>query len=264
MKAAITVDPSFLSVPLLNVVLGTKVPSEQDMRSALEGSFGDRVSGFTQSSQPNTFVAELDGGDYLIHLTVVEGQHENPEEAYSIHPVLTGDPSVLDTVRSQLIVTLLPQNKLQEESKQFRTERYSHIIHHAQVTAVLSQLPGTVAVHNTMGRVTFSQKIFIDGVKESFLPMCAISVWLTQGPSGINAYTVGMAAGGHPELQVLGSSDDPTELYYKLGDLAHYALAKKPLKDGDTMAFSADAPPITISDATWTVDPNVPALTIDM
>lgn len=262
-KAAITVDPTFLAAPLLNVVLGTELPTEEQLRAVLEGSFGDRVSNFTRGSQPFTFAAELDGA-YLIHMTVIEGQHENPAEAYSIHPVLTGDSAVLERVRSQLIVTLLPQNTLAEETKQFRDARFSHVVHHAQVTAVLAQLPGTVAVHNTMGQVTFSQKIFIEGVKETFLPMCAISVWLTQGTGGISGYTVGMAAAGHPELQVMDSSADPTELYYQLGDLAHYALAKQPLKDGDTMAFAADAPPISIADANWIVDPKVPALTVDL
>lgn len=264
MKAAITVDPSFLSVPLLDVVLGTNVPTAEQLSAVLSGSFGDRVSGFTPTSQPNMYAAELDGR-YLIHITVIEGQVEDPAESYAVHPVLTGpDPSIVERVQSQVLVALMPQNELQQETKQFRDDRYEHILHHAQVAAVLSQLPGTLAVHCTMGQVTFSQKIFADGVQENFFPMCAVSVWLTQGESGINAYTLGMAAAGHPELQVLNSPADPTQLYYQLGDLAHYALANQPLKDGDTMAFSADAPPITIADANWVVDSAVPALTISL
>lgn len=252
-------NQSIVDRPLLTVVLGTDVPTGDALQRCLETAFPQRISNFGPGTQPFMFSGELDG-EYLIHLTVIDGPVENPDEALAVHPVLTGDPAPLQNIRSQVLVSVLPSNDRMVDTKgPGRIDFYSL---HAQVTAALAELPGTIAVHSVMAQATITKDVYIEGARMGYLCSTSVSVWLTQGHSGINAYTLGMTQAGHPELQVVDSSMDVNELFQSVEAMAQHALTSQPLKDGDTLAFSADAPPVAIESDQWLVDPSVPALRI--
>ena len=58
---------------------------------------------------------------------------------------------------------------------------------------------------------------------------------------GINAYTMGMAALGWDEMEIIGADDDPSNVASFLYDVAYHLLFNRMhLRDGDTFGFYED------------------------
>ena len=56
---------------------------------------------------------------------------------------------------------------------------------------------------------------------------------------------------------------DPTDLYYKLANIADHVLQGATVKDGDTLSFEQGQPPLTVQKEPWYVDESYPAVTIN-
>ena len=56
---------------------------------------------------------------------------------------------------------------------------------------------------------------------------------------------------------------DPTDLYYKLANIADHILQGATVKGGDTLAFEEGQPRLTITEEPWFVDQDFPAVTIN-
>lgn len=256
------VDQQYISAALLNVVLMTREASLDEIQAHLANSFGDRLGEF-QASDSGLLSVELDE-EHLISITVLDGPPTDPNEAYSLHPVLTGDPSALEDVQAQVLITAFPSNAALENVRSNREDRMVQIILHAQITAAIAALDGVAAIHNLMGNVTTAPKTYVEAVTNGDHAMYSASVWLTQTDSGITAYTVGMVRAGHPELVAENSASDPSTLFYAMLDLANYALSGATLKDGDTFAFSANAESLTIQDTVYPSDSSIPAVRVSL
>ena len=256
------VDQQFISAPLLDVALLSRVPQLSEIETRLQNSFGDRL-GECHIKEEGILSAELDGKN-LVNVALLDGPPVDPDSAYSLHPVLTGDPSGLEDVQAQLLITLLPSNDELQQVRSSREARIAQINTHAQVTAALAALEGVEAVHNIVGNVTVSPKIFVEAVTNNDPAMYSASVWLAQTDSGITAYTIGLVQAGHPELIAENSAQDPSALFYTMCDLVNYALSSGTFKDGDTFAFSADAQPLSITSTTYPTDSSVPALRVSL
>lgn len=254
-----TVTPELMRASLLNVLMTSHDIDLQAAADVLQHALGERLG--EPDFGEGTLRVEIDG-NHLAHIMQVDFPPKEPAEAYRPHPVQSGELD-LDAITGQLLVTLLPRDKVLTQGRQAREPRMVSLTLHAQVTAALASLKGVEAVHNTMADVTIGPGIFVEAVSQGDLTMALCSVWLQQTPTGINACTFGLANAGHPELVVESSSLDPTALYYKLLDITNHILYGATLKDGDTFAFAEGEDPLSISTATHPIA-EFPALKLEL
>ena len=78
-------------------------------------------------------------------------------------------------------------------------------------------------------------------------------MYITQGEKGsvLNGFTCGLRRFGKEEIEVVGTSAQPAELFGFLVSIAEYVISEDvELKDGETIGFSDDEKlPIALSDA---------------
>ena len=132
----------------------------------------------------------------------------------------------------------------------------------SKATAVVADHPECLIVHNPRGNVSIAPNTFLEAVRDNLAPMHIAPVWLTQKGNKILGYTVGLVQAGHPEVQAATESMDPTDLYYKLANIADHVLQGATVKDGDTLSFEEGQPPLTAQEEPWFVDESLPAVTI--
>ncbi|KAB1503908.1 DUF4261 domain-containing protein [Corynebacterium sp. 320] len=255
------IDQSFIRHPLLNILLLSRVPTRDEIEQVLAATFGPRLG--EKKNTEHAVAVELDD-HYLVHAMVLDAPPQDPQTTYELHPVLTEDPSGLEKVSAQIMLSILPDNEWTAKAKQFREPRLHEIMLHAQATAALAALEGVEAIHNTVGDVTISPRVFVEAVTNNDPAMFSTSVWLTQGERGITAYTVGMVCAGHPEIMAVDSTQDPTKLFYSMLNVVNYALLVDALKDGDTFAFEPDAEPLSITAGPYISDPTIPAVHVPL
>lgn len=250
-------DPQHLFAPVLHRVVFDHIPERQELADAVSDKLGDRLGDISFGEGNNSLAAEIDG-NFLLHLKIVM----EPQPEVSFHPVLTQDADILSSAEAVVMVGVLPSNDVIDEVHTYREPRLGQLYALTHATGALAAMDGALAVQNTAGHVTIAPHIFLDGINQELHTHTMIPVWLTEQDDGIAGYTVGMITTGHPELQATGWQGDPSELYYQLSDVANYVLGGASLKDGDTLAFSTEQPPISITETTWMVDKDIPALDI--
>ena len=176
---------------------------------------------------------------------------------------MSADARGLDSATAQILVSVLPREAEHDRAKQFRETRRDHLELLSKATAVVAEHPDCLIVHNPRGNVSIAPNTFLEAVRDNLAPMHIAPVWLTQKENKILGYTVGLVQAGHPEVQAATESIDPTDLYYKLANIADHVLQGATVKDGDTLSFEQGQPPLTVQKEPWFVDESYPAVTIN-
>lgn len=247
-----SVDSTLVEAPLLNAVLLSSLPAPETLHDLLSAEFGE---GLKKSDQGYEFED--------VHLAL-RGVASDPDAQaeYSFHPMLSGNPSDLEDVSAQILVGVVSGGDLFEQALRFREPRLHQIRVLVRATAALLRSEQARAVHLMSANTTVFPQQFFEALSLDVLSMTAATVWVYPDGGRLQAFTYGLSAAGHPELQISDPGGDPTELYYRLVNIADHVLQGAAFKEGDTLAFSEKDQPATISATSWFVDEKIPALSI--
>lgn len=278
-----SVDADLVNGPLLNVVLMEKLPQKEQIAEILRNSCGHRL-GEIQDNPSGGVTCEIDG-NHLISIMLTDTPPQDPENMYRLHPIQTGDRSVVDDVQAQMMVALLPNEECLELEKKFRQPRMAACVLHSQLTAALATLEGAKAVHSTATDVTFAAQFFHEAVNNNEYVMSLCSAWVMiedsqgsadtgdSGDSGdsetasgsvANACTMGLLSLGHPEITVEKSTMDPTELYHLVLSVANYIIHGETMQPGDTLGLAEGGPSISIVEGSHPAGDDTPALRLEI
>lgn len=255
-----SVDAALIDAPLINIAVFRTAPTPEEVSERLTTTFGDRLGDITPGKNPGSIMVELDDS-FLLHYQAVDTPPTR--DSYGLHPILSADARGLDSATAQILVSVLPQETEHDRAKQFREARREHLELLSKATAVVAEHPDCLIVHNPRGNVSIAPNTFLEAVRDNLAPMHIAPVWLTQKENKILGYTVGLVQAGHPEIQAATKSMDPTDLYYKLANIADHVLQGATVKDGDTLSFEQGQPPLTVQKEPWFVDESYPAVTIN-
>lgn len=138
---------------------------------------------------------------------------------------------------------------------------------HGMLTMALSRLPGLVGYYSASAAATFGMTFVQQVMTGQFgsIPWPLwVSAWMRPGGEGFSAYTYGLWAMGHPELQVENTTMAPEDLFMYLMDTSAYlVLDEGTFEDGQSTGRGADEL-FTLHAEPWVVDPAVPAFRIGM
>lgn len=82
--------------------------------------------------------------------------------------------------------------------------------------------------------------------------------WVWLGEQRVTAYTFGLAAFGHPEIQIVDADIDVAEAYVLLNDVAGYVISGVDLEPGATVGFG-NVGEVGVDKRPWLVDTSRPA-----
>lgn len=254
--------PELLTAQLSLGVLFDRAPQPEEIGAALSDNLGPRITSLSHGPTVGEVAAVLDQNFQLqVHLVA-----PSPAPIH-IHPVLSASAQLDQYTRAAAArVTISPDPQISPLTQAFVQPRLGQYLALVHAVASILQVPGAVAVDHMPGKATIAAGTFIAGVNTATGAHTMAPVWLApadpQHPESglIDGFSRGLVELGHPEVQIRHWSGDPTDLYYRLVDIVSYITAGQPLKAGDTLAASADAPSHTVVAAPWLADPTVPAL----
>lgn len=132
---------------------------------------------------------------------------------------------------------------------------------------ILAEVPQVIGLHYVPAQATFGRNFiqnFVLGSNnpdDQWYPVEHQVTVRTTEPTALgtrSAYTVGLAATGHPELQVENSALSHDELFTVLMNAAGYALTQGSFTPGQEIAKGAATSQIQL--VSWIPDPQQPAL----
>ncbi|WP_041631384.1 DUF4261 domain-containing protein [Corynebacterium terpenotabidum] len=138
---------------------------------------------------------------------------------------------------------------------------------HGILTMAMTRLPGVAGYYSGAAAATYGPT-FLAQVAEGHFGSTPWPLWVSArlhpGEQGFSAYTTGLWALGHPELQVDNAPMPPEDLFLYLMDTsAHLVLDGGTFADGQTTG-RYEGERFTLGAEPWIVDPNVPALRVRM
>lgn len=247
-----SVAAPLVEAPLLNSVLFSSLPTSEELSTLLSAEFG---TGLHKLEQGYEFED--------VHLAV-RGIAAKPsaQAEYSFHPVLSGNPHDLNDVGAHILIGVVEGGDIFDKAQQFREPRLHQIRLLLRATTALLRASQARAVHLMNANTTVFPEPFFEAISRDVLSMSAATVWVFPDKDGLHAFTYGLTSAGHPELEIADTHADPTELYYRLVNIADHVLQGASFKDGDTLAFSENEKPASISETGWFVNAEIPALNI--
>ena len=226
---------------------------------------------FVDSGAPHVAAFTL-GGEYFA-ATCVDKPYPVQDGGVSptdlAHPVFFGaDPTEraeLHDARAHLLIAHRPDMDAPSEIPA-REQKFKQRALHALVTAMISQLPGTLGVFVPSVKTTLSPRHLQEfTMSESPFPSAYMApTWLKPEEDGsVSGYTIGLMDLGHPELQVTKSKGDPQKIFELLADTAAHVVGGATIIGGQTVGRTDDDKHAT-SFAPWIIDGDKKAIEVEM
>lgn len=232
---------------------------------------GEAPLKFVDSKEPHVAAFTL-GGEYFA-ATCIDKPYPVAEGTISpadlAHPVFFGaDPqerAELHDARAHLLIAHRPDLDAPSDIPP-RAQKFNQRALHALVTAMISQLPGTLGIFFPRVKTTLNPRQLQDAtMSQSPFPSAYMApTWLKPEEDGsVTGYTIGLMELGQPELQVTKSKADPQKIFELLADTAEHVVNGATLIGGQTLGRAEDDKHAT-SFKPWVIDENKLAIEVDM
>ncbi|WP_026459765.1 DUF4261 domain-containing protein [Schaalia suimastitidis] len=146
-----------------------------------------------------------------------------------------------------------------------RQAQYRRLQAHGRVLAALAALPECIGVYVGQAGTTLPASFVADMLgAEPHYSSVYTPIWVWQSETGaVNAYSYGLRALGHVEIQVRDLKQPLDQAFPYLLDIAEYLIQGATIRAGETLGTTADDKRATRYEP-WMADASVTALQIDM
>lgn len=171
---------------------------------------------------------------------------ENPipdrEAQNLLHPLFgAGAEEAIENYQAFLLVAGMPLLSQGRDGEPLN--HFDVVAHHVTAVRAILQLDEAVGYYSGEVATTYSKESFL-AITDSDSPLLAgfmAPVWLSPREDGRwDAYSMGLMNWGIPEIQVIGSSREPNELFSFLMDFVEYQLKGNRVTAGETIGYSED------------------------
>lgn len=237
------------------------LPTEDTLVSTLSEAFGPDAG---VTVERGIVCAQL--GALSLYVSPMPGPVPDGEASANCHPLYGQNVDEIAAHRTHLLLAaaVVDGDGLPDDDRNARLAVQGGL---GYAAASLLGLPGAVGYYT--GGTTFHAGLYRESVLESLNgdePPSAVlaPVWVRPEADGrYVAYTYGLAALGHPELQTPPLDADPNDLFWTLSMFADYVASGATLHAGQTIGRDENEK-WAITAAPWVVDATVPAVTIEM
>jgi len=245
--------------PVVGSLLLSSPVSRADLATVLTGETWSEE----QPDDPNTWCFDHEGTGFAAHYLPTPIPDDEAQQG--MHPIYCGDNEAIRQYSSTLVLASTPAlDSLEAEEDPFEA-RVTHMDATATVIDQLCRLPQAVGVFMVETATTYAAELFGEQVHpEGDLypgPFYAPVRLRPLSEGRWEAWSCGLAALGIPEVQVVDSSWDPTELFEYLSSVVDHELAGNLIMANQTVGRTPEEK-LPTSWQHWLLDPEVPALQI--
>ncbi|WP_158268675.1 DUF4261 domain-containing protein [Corynebacterium yudongzhengii] len=202
----------------------------------------------------------VDTDDGTLFVTAVPRALTGEDVMNNIHPLFTEEDEIpaLGNHAAHLVVVAV--NFEAEGTRKVR--RHLHQLHARALKALsgLEEVVGYAIDGTTFGPAALRREL----ADEHSAPIDLWApAWVWSGDHGITAYTYGLAAFGHPEVQLVDADVEVAEAYVVLSDVAAYVIKGVDLEEGASVGWRAEMQ-VGVEKRPWVVDLEQPAWQLRM
>lgn len=202
-----------------------------------------------------------------VPISLVDAPFPDGEAQGVLHPMFAGDdPEAIAEHRAFLLVPGMPGISNGDSDDGAPLSHFDAVINHVQIVRGLLRLEEAVGYYSGDVETTYGKEPYLS-FTEAEDPLTAAflaSVWIAQREDGAwDAYSTGLTKWGIPEIQVVGSTRQPGDLFPYLMDIVEYLLGGARIRAGETLGRDKNEK-ITTSWQPSIVDHEQTALQLEM
>ena len=156
-----------------------------------------------------------------------------------LHPVFAGDdPEAIAEHRAFLLVAGMPGISKGDSDDEAPLSHLDVVINHVQVVRALLYLEEAVGYYSGDAGTTYGKEPYLEitEAEDLFAAAFLAPVWVRPRQDGAwDAYSIGLTKWGIPEVQVVGSTREPGDLFSYLMDIVGYLLGGARIRAGETL-----------------------------
>ena len=156
-----------------------------------------------------------------------------------LHPVFAGDdPEAIAEHRAFLLVAGMPGLSKGDSDDEAPLSHLDAVINHVQIVRGLLRLEEAVGYYSGDVGTTYGKEPYLEitEAEDPFAAAFLAPVWIGQREDGAwNASSTGLTKLGIPEIQVVGSTCDPDDLFSYLMDIVGYLLGGARIRAGEAL-----------------------------
>lgn len=225
--------------PVIGYVLLREAVSREQIIEALNDhvSEDDQLEWDEDAADDDSLGCSING--LWISILLMDGPFPDGAAQGVLHPVFGGDdPEAIEQHRAFLIVAGVPAMSKGDSGDQALFSHQDAVILQVQAVRSLLHLPEAVGYHSGDVGTTYGKETYLT-ITDAENPMPAAfigPVWLRPGEDDTwNAYSVGLPKWGIPDIQVVGSKREPSELFEYLMDIVDYQIGGGRIRAGETL-----------------------------
>ena len=251
--------------PVIGYVLLREAVSREQIFDALNDHISDDEVFEWDAADGDTVACTING--LWVPISLTDAPFPGGEAQGALHPVFAGDdPEAIEQHRAFLLVAGMPGISKGGSDDGAPLSHLDAVINHVQVVRGLLRLEEAVGYYSGDVGTMYGKEPYLE-ITEAENPFAAAflaPVWIGQREDGAwNASSTGLTKLGIPEIQVVGSTCDPDELFAYLMDIVGYLLGGARIRAGETLGRDENEKIMT----SWQpsiVDEEETALQLDM
>lgn len=253
--------------PVIGYVLLRESVSREQIIAALNDhvSEEDNLEWDEDAADGDNLSCSING--LWISISSMDAPFPDGEAQGVLHPMFGGDdPEAIEQHHAFLIVAGVPSLSETHSDNQAPLSHMDAVALQAQAVRALLHLPEAVGYYSGDVGTTYGKEVYltITDPEEPMPSAFMAPVWVRQREDGTwNAYSIGLPKWGIPDIQVVGSKREPTELFEYLTDIVDYQIRGGRIRAGETLGRDENEK-ITTSWQPSIVDDEQTALQLDM
>lgn len=225
--------------PVIGYVLLREMVSREQVIAALNEHIDDEDTlewdeGATDSDTVGCTINGL-----WVAISSTDAPFPDGEAQGALHPVFGRDDyEAIDQHRAFLIVAGMPVMSASYSDNQAPLSHLDAVAFQVQAVRALLHLPEAVGYYSGDVSTTYGKGPYlaITDSEEPLLSGFMAPVWVSSRRDGAwDAYSIGLTKWGIPDVQVVGSKREPSELFEYLTDIVDYQIQGGRIRAGETI-----------------------------
>ena len=253
--------------PVIGYVLLSESVSREQIIEALNDhvSEDDNLEWDEDEADGDNLSCTING--LWISMSSTDAPFPDGEAQGVLHPMFGGDdPEAIEQHRAFLIVAGVPFLSETHSDNQAPLSHMDAVVCQVQAVRALLHLPEAVGYYSGDVGTTYGKEVYltITDPEEPMPSAFMAPVWVRRREDGTwNAYSIGLPKWGIPDVQVVASKREPSELFEYLTDIVDYQIRGGRIRAGETLGRDENEK-ITTSWQPSIVDHEQTALQLDM
>lgn len=223
--------------PVIGYVLLREVVSREQIIAVMNEHIDDEEVFEWDAADGDTVACTING--LWVPISLTDAPFPGGEAQGALHPVFAGDdPEAIEQHRAFLLVAGMPGISKGDSDDGAPLSHLDAVAFQVQAVRALLHLPEAVGYYSGDVSTTYGKGPYlaITDSEEPLLSGFMAPVWVSSRRDGAwDAYSIGLTKWGIPDVQVVGSKREPSELFEYLTDIVDYQIQGGRIRAGETI-----------------------------